>query len=70
MPIYAMIVFLVPMAIDGTIQFFGLRESTNIIRLLTGFLGGIGVILFLYPRIWKMNEFNTLGQGTEEVKGG
>ncbi len=33
----------IPFAIDGVTQFWGLRESTNIIRVITG--GICGVIL-------------------------
>lgn len=38
------IALLIPMAIDGTTQLFGLRESNNYLRLITGFLGGIGTL--------------------------
>ena len=42
------ILLLVPGGIDGTTQLFGERESTNTIRVLTGLLLGIGVVLIAY----------------------
>lgn len=38
---------MVPVAIDGVTQYFGPRESTNTLRFITGFIGGIGLIIFL-----------------------
>lgn len=37
------ILLLSPAGIDGTTQYFGLRESNNYLRLVTGLLGGIGL---------------------------
>ena len=39
------IILLIPMIIDGTTQLLGKRESTNNLRLVTGFFGGIGTIM-------------------------
>ena len=41
----------VPMAVDGTSQLFGLRESVWQLRLLTGSLFGIACVWLLYPFI-------------------
>ncbi|MCK5786561.1 MAG: DUF2085 domain-containing protein [Candidatus Sabulitectum sp.] len=41
------LLFIAPMALDGSFQFIGLYESTNIIRLLTGFMGGAGLCILL-----------------------
>jgi len=41
-PLFAGLIMLVPMAIDGTSQLTGLRESNNLLRLLTGFLFTFG----------------------------
>ena len=41
------IILMVPAAIDGVTQYFGPRESTNNIRFITGFIGGVGLIIFL-----------------------
>ena len=38
------ILLCVPMIIDGSIQYFGIRESTNVRRFLTGLAGGIGLV--------------------------
>lgn len=40
--------FLVPMGIDGVGQLFGLWESTNLMRLITGLIAGTGIGYFLY----------------------
>ena len=37
------ILFLVPAGIDGTTQLFELRESNNVLRLITGLMGGLGL---------------------------
>lgn len=41
--------FLLPMAIDGGLQFIGLRESTPLLRVITGGLFGLGAIWLAYP---------------------
>jgi len=41
------IILLPPGGIDGTTQMFGKRESTNIIRIITGVLLGIGVVALI-----------------------
>ena len=45
------ILFALPMAIDGFTQLLGLRSSTWLLRLITGALFGIGLIWFAYPYI-------------------
>ena len=44
-----LLLFALPMAIDGVTQLVGLRESTWTLRVITGGLFGIGVIWFAYP---------------------
>ena len=39
--------FILPMALDGSMQFIGLYESTNLMRLLTGLLAGTGLCILL-----------------------
>lgn len=41
------IILMIPTTIDGLTQYFGPRESTNNLRFITGFIGGIGLIIFL-----------------------
>ncbi len=41
------IILLIPTAVDGFSQLFGLRESNNTLRFITGFIGGIGLIIFM-----------------------
>ena len=39
------IILLISMFIDGTTQFFKIRESNNILRFITGLVGGFGVTI-------------------------
>ncbi|MCF2206953.1 DUF2085 domain-containing protein [Halobacterium salinarum] len=39
--------FLIPGGVDGFTQLLGERESTNRLRIVTGFLLGIGVVLIV-----------------------
>lgn len=41
------IILLIPSGLDGTSQLLEFRESNNILRLLTGFFGGIGLMIIL-----------------------
>lgn len=45
-------VFLLPGGIDGTTQMFGDRESNNRLRAITGFILGIGVVLFIHGTVF------------------
>lgn len=40
---------LLPMALDGVTQFLGLRESTTLLRCITGFLAGLVVPMVILP---------------------
>ena len=52
----ASIILLIPAAIDGFTQLFELRESNNNLRFITGFIGGIGLIIFLKIIVhWLIN---------------
>ncbi|MGH2487853.1 MAG: DUF2085 domain-containing protein, partial [Ktedonobacterales bacterium] len=45
------VVCILPMVLDGGTQFFGLRESSVWLRLLTGAIFGIGTALFTLPQL-------------------
>lgn len=45
--LFISMILLVPAAVDGITQYFGPRESTNNLRFTTGFVGGVGLIIFL-----------------------
>jgi uncharacterized membrane protein len=49
MPLRYYILFIVPMAVDGTLQLLGLYESNWISRSITGAIFGLGSVLFTYP---------------------
>lgn len=52
-PWWLWILMILPMAIDGTTQMFGLRESTWELRVLTGTLFGLANVWFALPLIEK-----------------
>jgi len=52
----SLILFNVPLAIDGITQLYGLRESTNEIRLLTGTLSGLSFGLVIAYVIEAFNN--------------
>jgi uncharacterized membrane protein len=49
LPIWAFVLSLVPMGIDGLTQLFGLRESNWQLRMITGALFGLTSIWLAYP---------------------
>jgi uncharacterized membrane protein len=52
-PWWLWLLFMVPMALDGTTQMFGLRESTWYLRVITGTLFGLGNVWFALPLMQK-----------------
>lgn len=52
-PWYVWLLAMVPMALDGFTQLFGLRESNLVLRLFTGGLFGVATAWFLLPQIEK-----------------
>ncbi len=51
LPLKGYLALLAPMAIDGTTQLVGLRESTWELRLITGALFGLGTVWLAYPYV-------------------
>lgn len=45
------LLFLIPIALDGGTQLFGLRESTWLLRTLTGALFGAATVWLVYPYV-------------------
>lgn len=41
------IILITPTIVDGTTQYFGLRESNNTLRFITGLMGGIGLMIIV-----------------------
>ena len=54
------ILLVIPMVVDGTIQLLRLKESTNLRRLLTGMLGGIGLV-FIRMNCYKIIAKKVIG---------
>jgi uncharacterized membrane protein len=52
-PWWLWILMMLPMALDGTTQMFGWRESDWILRIVTGTLFGVGNIWFALPMMQK-----------------
>lgn len=50
------IMFLIPLLIDGGTQEAGYRDSNNVMRAVTGILGGIGMGIFI--SLWAVEDYN------------
>lgn len=48
-PMWTFILLITPMAVDGTLQLFGILESTPLRRLITGGLFGLACVLLAFP---------------------
>ena len=59
MPWWVWLLMILPMAIDGTTQMFGLRESTWELRFITGTLFGVGSAWFVLTFMQKTIEETT-----------
>ncbi len=49
--VVALALFIVPTVVDAVTSYGGLRESSNIIRLATGALAGVGAAALLFPLV-------------------
>lgn len=63
-PLIYFIIALIPIGLDGGTQLIGLRESTNSLRLITGFLSGVVIPFYMIP---ILNMF-ILGRDYKETK--
>ncbi len=45
-------ILLIPTVIDGLTQFFGIQESNNVRRFITGILSGLGLGIILKAVKW------------------
>ncbi len=51
LPLPVFVLFVIPIAVDGFTQLFGLRTSNWWLRTITGALFGVGVVWLVYPYI-------------------
>jgi uncharacterized membrane protein len=51
------LIFALPAVVDWMTQIVGLRESTNKLRIATGFLEGIGVLLLSLTDLSSLEKF-------------
>jgi uncharacterized membrane protein len=54
------VIFLVPLLIDSGTQELGRRESNNCLRLITGFIGGIGMGIFFI--LWCLRDMRIIAK--------
>jgi len=52
--IWLFILLILPLSLDGSLQFLGLHQSTNTLRTVTGFIAGLVVPIYLLPILTKM----------------
>lgn len=51
LPLWGYVLFLIPLAVDGTTQLLGLRESDWVLRTLSGALFGLATVWLAYPYV-------------------
>jgi uncharacterized membrane protein len=54
------VILILPLIIDGTTQYFQIRESTFLIRTITGIMGGMGVSIILIPFYCSIFKHQTI----------
>lgn len=55
--VWISVVLIVPLAIDGTLQYVKLIESNNIRRLLTGLMAGVGIATLVFQAVLRLVSF-------------
>lgn len=53
-PLWVPVMMMIPLIIDGFTQLWKWRESTNLLRFLTGLLFGLGQSLLISTVVWHM----------------
>jgi uncharacterized membrane protein len=48
------ILMVIPTFLDGFTQFLGSRKSNNMLRLLTGLIGGVGLAILIKALKWRI----------------
>jgi uncharacterized membrane protein len=48
------IMMIIPTFLDGFTQFLGTRESSNMLRFLTGLIGGVGLAILIKAIKWRI----------------
>ena len=48
------IIMIIPTFLDGFTQLLGSRESNNMLRILTGLIGGVGLAILIKAIKWKI----------------
>ena len=61
------LLFLVPLALDGGLQFIGLHQSNWLFRTITGVIFGVAVIWLIYPYLAK--SMNTVVKTGDQSAG-
>jgi uncharacterized membrane protein len=56
LPLKVYALFLIPIAVDGISQMFGLRESNWVLRTITGMVFGVGSVWLAYPYVEEAME--------------
>ena len=67
LPLPVFVLFVIPIAVDGLTQLFGLRTSNWWLRTITGALFGAGVVWLVYPYIQE--SMDDIRRGIEKKYG-
>lgn len=70
LPLWAYALVALPMAVDGGTAVAGLRDSTPLLRTLTGTLFGVGTIWFAYPLVDRLLAVHLWRPASEAHAGG
>ena len=64
LPLWILILLILPMAVDGSLQYLGFWGSTNMIRMLTGFPAGFVVPFYLLSILEEIKRKRKDKKGT------